>query len=267
METALLIGYGAMGRTVQQQFAGDQSVTISHVLVTEDRRDALQRELGDTIRVISDTEHDLSGIAPDFVIECAGHNALRGIVPRMLRRGFDTIVASVGALAEPGLPEALAAAAAAGGAQLTLVSGAIPGIDALSAASHTHLESVCYVGRKPPSGWAGTPAEQQVDLAALDHETVIFEGSARDGARLYPKNANVAAIVALAGIGFDRTQVQLIADPRISRNTHRLTARGDFGELDVTVAARPLASNPKTSALAAYSIVRAARWRTQRIVL
>lgn len=263
--TALLIGCGAMGRTVLQQLEGDLAIKVSHVLVSTGRRAALQNQLGGSVRVISEVD-ELSG-APDFAIECAGHGALHDVVPQLLQRGIDTIVASVGALAEPGLPDLLERAAAAGNAQLVLVSGAIPGIDALSAAANTRLEDVSYIGRKPPSGWFGTPAEDKVDLASLEHATVIFEGSARDGARLFPKNANVAAIVALAGIGFERTRVQLIADPAVSCNMHRLTARGEFGELDVSVAARPLAGNPKTSALAAYSIIHAARQRVRRIVL
>jgi aspartate dehydrogenase len=265
MINALLIGCGAMGRTVLQQLEGDPAVNVSHVLVPADQRAMLQRQLGDAVRVISEVDELVD--APDFAIECAGHGALRDVVPQLLQRGIDTIVASVGALAEPGLPDLLERAAAVGNAQLVLVSGAIPGIDALSAAANTGLEDVSYIGRKPPSGWFGTPAEEKVDLASLEHATVIFEGSARDGARLFPKNANVAAIVALAGIGFERTRVQLIADPAVSCNMHRLTARGEFGELDVMVSARPLAENPKTSALAAYSIVLAARQRARRIVL
>jgi len=261
----LLIGCGAMGRTVLAQIAQERAVRIRYVLASVHRRQALQEELGAGIQVICGLG-ELSTL-PDFAVECAGHEALSGIVPDLLRLGVDTIVASVGALAEPGLPEALEQAAAQGHAQLTLVAGAIPGIDALAAAARTPLESVSYIGRKPPSGWLGTPAEQQVDLASLDAATVIFEGSARDGARLYPKNANVAAVVALAGIGFDRTRIQLIADPAVTRNTHRLRACGEFGELDATVAAHALASNPKTSALAAYSIALAIRHRVQRIVV
>lgn len=265
MMTALLIGCGAMGLTVLQQLDGDPAIKVSHVLVPETQRTTLQQLLGDAVRVVSEVD-ELSK-APDFAIECAGHGALHGVVPQLLRRGIDTIVASIGAFAEPGLPEMLEQAAAEGNAQLVLVSGAIPGIDALSAAANTRLENVSYVGRKPPSGWFGTPAEDQVDLASLAQATVIFEGSARDGALLFPRNANVAAAVALAGVGFDRTQVQLIADPAVDCNIHRLTARGEFGELDVTVAARPLAANPKTSALAAYSIIHAARRRARRIAL
>jgi aspartate dehydrogenase len=264
-QEGLLIGCGAMGRTVLQQLAREPVVCIRYVLVSERRRKALQEELGAAIQVICGL--DELGALPDFAVECAGHEVLSGIVPELLRLGVDTIVASVGALAEPGMPEALERAAAQGNAQLTLVSGAIPGIDALAAAAHMRLESVSYVGRKPPLGWLGTPAEQAVDLAALDVATVIFEGSARDGARLYPKNANVAAVVALAGIGFDRTQIQLIADPAVTRNTHRLRAQGEFGELDVMVAAQALAGNPKTSALAACSIVLAVRHRLQCIVV
>jgi aspartate dehydrogenase len=264
-QSGLLIGCGAMGRTVLQALAQDPAVCIRHVLVSARRRQALQEELGAGVQVICGLG-ELSTL-PDFAVECAGHEALSAIVPQLLRFGIDTIIASVGALAEPGMPEALERAAAEGDAQLTLVSGAIPGIDALAAAARTHLESVSYIGRKPPSGWLGTPAERIVDLAALEAATVIFEGSAREGARLYPKNANVAAVVALAGIGFDRTQIQLIADPTVTRNTHRLRACGEFGELDATVAAHALASNPKTSALAAYSIVLAVRHRVQRIVV
>jgi aspartate dehydrogenase len=265
METALLIGCGAMGRTVLHRLERDTGIRVSYVLVPARRRDALQLELGDAIRVIASTEELVD--APGFAIECAGHDAVHGVVPQLLRQGIDTIVASVGALAEPGLAGVLEQAALTGNAQVILVSGAIAGIDALSAAASTRIESVSYIGRKPPSGWLGTAAEDKVNLAALDEAAVIFEGSARDAARLYPKNANVAAIVALAGIGFERTRVQLIADPAVSRNTHRLIALGEFGELDVTVAARPLADNPKTSALAAYSIIRAARQRARRVLL
>jgi aspartate dehydrogenase len=173
METALLIGFGAMGHTVLRQLRDDPAIRVTHVLVTAERRDAVQRELGDAVRVIVSAAELVE--APDFAIECAGHGVLRDVVPALLRQGVDTIVASVGALAEPGLPESLEQAAAAGSAQLVLVSGAIPGIDALSAAARMHIEDVSYVGRKPPLGWLGTPAEDSIVRTARQRtQHIVF---------------------------------------------------------------------------------------------
>lgn len=265
MKKLLLIGFGAMGRTVHAALASNSRARVEFILETPQACAALQRELDPAINIV----HSLESlpVLPDLALECAGHEAVVKFVPDILGKGVDTIIASVGALAEPGLPERLEAAAIAGHAQLILVPGAIAGIDALSAASIRPLEAVTYTGRKPPQGWLGTPAEERVDLRALRTAAVIFEGNAREAARLYPKNANVAAMVALAGIGMERTRVSLIADPEVTRNTHTVHATGEFGELELKVANNPLPANPKTSALAAYSIIRAINNRVGALVI
>ena len=190
---------------------------------------------------------------PDLAIECAGHAAV-SLGPRFLQAGADFMVVSIGALADEVLRSQLEIAAREGEAQLLTVSGAIGGLDALDAARSAGLKSVVYTGRKPPGAWKDTPAERAFDLAGLQVATTIFEGTAADSARLYPKNANVTAAVALAGVGFDKTQVRLIADPTVTQNVHELEVRGAFGRFIIRLENNPLPDNPKTSWLAALSI-------------
>jgi aspartate dehydrogenase len=265
MQQVLLIGYGAIGRTVVTAIKGDERVRIAAVLDIPEQHARIRKEMGEGVGVLS-TLDELK-VKIDCVLECAGHSAVKSHVPAALRRGIDVILVSMGSLSEPGLAESLEAAAREGKAQLTLVPGAVAGIDALSAAKPFGLDKVVYTGRKPPIGWLDTPAEKLCDLRNLKTAVTIFEGNARDAARLYPKNANVAATIAIAGIGLDRTSVRLIADPAVDRNIHTMRAEGAFGEVEMTIAGRPLPDNPKTSALAAYSAVRALRARVSSMVI
>lgn len=191
---------------------------------------------------------------PDLAIECAGHEVVASVAPPLLQAGVDVILVSLGALGDATLRETLAAAAGAGKARLITVSGAIGGLDALSAARGAGLTSVRYTGRKPPLAWRGTPAEQVCDLAAIREATLVFEGSAADSARLYPKNANVTAAVALAGVGFEKTAVRMLADPSVTRNVHELEVEGDFGSFVIRLENNALPTNARTSWLAALSI-------------
>ena len=202
----------------------------------------------------------------DLVIDCAGHVALKTHGPELLRRGIDLATVSVGALADATLYGELEQAAAEGNARLLLVSGAIGALDCLRAARVGNLHSVTYTGRKPPKSWKGSPAEERLDLDNLTGaEQVHFEGSARDAATQYPKNANVAAAIALAGVGMDETQVKLIADPNVDQNIHEIVAIGEFGQFSFEIRGHALPDNPKSSALAAMSAVSRVEQETQRI--
>ncbi|HCN71808.1 MAG TPA: aspartate dehydrogenase [Pusillimonas sp.] len=269
VESIALVGFGAIGRAVFDLIADDTRLQISRIvvpaeLVQQVKEDLSQRSDAAQVAV---SDHIPSGGRPDLIVECAGHSAIETHVLPALEAGTPCMVVSIGALSAPGLPEKLEAAAQTGGTQVQLLSGAIGGIDALAAARVAGLDDVTYIGRKPPLGWLGTPAEEKLDLHNLKEKAIFFEGSARDAARLFPKNANVAATLSLAGVGLDKTTVKLYADPTVSENIHYYEAQGAFGFMGVTLKGKPLASNPKTSALTVYSVVRALKNRVQPVVV
>ncbi|WP_198968794.1 aspartate dehydrogenase [Xylophilus sp. ASV27] len=257
-----LIGFGAIGGSVYELLKGDAGLAVTAIVVPAEGVAAAQA-LAPGVQVASSVP--ASGI--DLVLETAGHAAIEEHVLPALARGTPCIVASVGALSAGGCADKLEAAALAGRTQVQLIAGAIGAIDALAAARLGGLDSVRYTGRKPPQAWKGTPAEQGRDLGALTQASVIFEGSAREAARLYPKNANVAATVSLAGLGLDRTLVRLIADPATAENVHTVEAEGAFGSFALSMRNKPLAANPKTSALTVYSAVRALRNRAAALAI
>ncbi|MCP4327924.1 MAG: aspartate dehydrogenase [Alphaproteobacteria bacterium] len=258
-----MIGYGAIADYVTGSIAKDPNLDVSWIMARPGREAAAQACAGRGSNVITSVEQ-LEG-NPDLAIECAGHAAVAAHGPAVLERGIPLGIVSVGALADSALNRDLESAAAQGGGKLDLLSGAVAAIDALAAAREGGLDRVAYTARKPPLSWLGTPAENACDLHALTEEFAFYQGSARDAAQRYPKNANVAATVALAGLGFDATDVRLVADPAMNGNTHNLIAEGAFGLLDVTVAGRPLPDNPKSSALTAMSVVRYLRNKVRQV--
>ncbi len=266
----VLIGFGAIGQSIckrvlaQALSQSEAQVRVSHVVVRPQSVAQVQTELN-ALQLGQDAHRvtQAASAVPEnakLVLECAGHEALQAHVLPALARGVECAVLSIGALAEPGLAESLTDAARRGGTQVHVLSGAIGGIEALAAARLAGLTQVTYTGRKPPSAWA-LKTDRLKEIAATGQSksgkyAIILEATAREAARLYPKNANVAATIALAGLGLDATRVRLIADPAITENIHEIHAIGAFGEMKIEMRGKPLADNPKTSALTVLSALR-----------
>ena len=267
MKTVALIGYGAIAHMVVDELAKDTSeVRLGAVLVRENRLETARRELPNPIDVVT-AVRELLANQPDVIVECAGQSAVRDYADAVLSRGIDLMVIATGAFADAGLLDDLTRRAKHAGARLLLPAGAIAGIDGLTALRVGGLDRVRYTSTKPPEAWRGTPAEDNFELATLAEPTVIFTGSPIQAAREYPKNANLAVTVALAGAGVDKTEIQLIADPGTAINTGRIQAEGRFGRLDVEMAGEPAPTNPKTSAVTALSIVHAIRNLAATVVM
>lgn len=254
-----LIGLGAIGKSVVRLLAteaAEQAVVVGAIV-----RDTAWARRSPGFPLV-DSAEALLALDPEVVIEAGGHQALAKHGPALLRSGRDLLAVSVGALADPAVHDALLAAAQAGRGRIVVASGASGGLDAISSATLGGLARVTHTTRKPPRSLLD-PTEAD----ALTEAREIFRGTAREGALRFPESINVAAAVSLAGIGLDRTEVCVIADPAVTRNHHEVVAEGAFGSIRFVIENIPSDDNPRTGRLVAPSIVRALLRRRASLVV
>ena len=255
----LIVGCGAIGRAVAS--ALDSSPGMDAMLLF----DIVPGAAGKAAAGLTNATpvDDLStGLArSDVVLESASQSAARELLPKALAAGKHVVTMSVGALVDDGFRGECARLAREHSTRLIIPSGAIGGLDALQSACEAGLEEVRLTTRKPPAGLEGVEyvVRLGIDLSKLEGPKLLYSGPAREAVRLFPQNVNVAAAISIAGLGFDRTTVELVCDPTIERNTHSLFARGAFGEFEIEMRNLPSPENPKTSHLAALSAIRAVR--------
>jgi len=196
---------------------------------------------------------------PDVVIEAAGHDAVRDFGEPLLARGIAFVVLSGGALSDDALRDKLERLAAQHKALLYVPSGGIGGLDALKAACVAGVDEVTIAVTKPAAAWKGIAYVEKlgIDLDALRGPYVLFEGTAREGVPHFPANVNIAAVLSMAGIGFDRTRLKVVADPALKYNTHFIEIRGKTGNISIKLENVPAPDNPKTAWLACYSALAA----------
>eukprot|EP00536_Pseudo-nitzschia_multiseries_P012909 jgi/Psemu1/33479/gm1.33479_g len=219
------------------------------------------------VECTTDADRFFAGSCSDWTlcIEAAGQQAVRDYGRKCLESGRDLMITSIGALTDDDLYRELQSAAEANGTRLILCTGSMPALDWMGAAALGECGceddmNVTVTQIKPPKAWLGTPAaDHHPDLLSLSEPRVLFEGSSRRAASLYPKNANVAAMLALATVGLDRTETRLLADPRAKGNRIELSLRGAAGTIAIQVEATPSKTNPRTSAIVALSVVKAIR--------
>jgi aspartate dehydrogenase len=255
-----LLGGGVIARLFLENAVRDGEAEIVAVAGRgpASRGAALAREFG--VPFVVGTEA-LVAARPDLVIEAASHDAVREHVEKLLDQRIPVMVLSGGALADDALRGRLEHAARANRALLYVPSGGIGGLDAVKAACAGGVDEIGIVVNKPPAAWKDIPYVERlgIDLDGLRTATTLFEGSAREGVPHFPANVNIAAALSLAGAGFDRTRLKVVADPALTSNNHVIRVKARTGSLEFRFENAHSPESAKTTLLACYSALAAFR--------
>lgn len=249
-----IAGFGTIGRAVAKWIVEQPNLKVVGVIGGDpDKAARGVAALGLDCPVLS--EEELAGAA-DIIVETAPTAAFRDIVVPALSAGKVVVTVSAAALIEN--MDVVDIARSSGG-RIIMATGALLGLDAVRAAAKGRIHSVTMVTRKPPKSLVGAPevVRQGVDLMALKEPLRLFAGSARDGARGFPANVNVAAALALAGIGPDHTRLEIWADPGLERNTHRIIVDADSASFELAIQNIPTVEKPGTGRITALSVIAA----------
>ncbi|MBE6520055.1 MAG: aspartate dehydrogenase [Candidatus Methanomethylophilaceae archaeon] len=252
-----IVGCGSIGSRLA--LAADEMAEVKRIYLT-DSVPGIAEELAARMKkaiVVEDVEEELYHC--DLVIESATQAAAKQILPKVVSRGVDIMVTSVGALVDDEFREMVMQKASECEAKVYIPSGAVCGTDGLRSSSVGELEEVELIVTKGPKSFHNVQyvIDKGIDVDQVKEKTVIYSGPAREAVKDFPKNVNVAATVSLLGIGFDRTKVTIVLDPETHSNSHELKLKGEFGEMDCHTFNVPYPDNPKTSYLAAMSTISA----------
>jgi aspartate dehydrogenase len=247
-----IAGLGAVGLAIANALdKGIAGLTLTAVSA-KDKDGAKKRlaHLGKPVEVV-----DIAGLEPlaDIVIECAPAGLLSQIAEPFLDKGKTVIVLSCGALLAN---QHLIDLAKRAGGQIVVPTGALIGLDAVTAAAEGTIKSVAMITRKPVRGLVGAPylVENDISIEDIKEPLRIFKGTPRDAAVGFPANLNVAVALSLAGIGPDRTTLEIWADPALDRNTHTIEVVSDSASFTMSIANIP-SENPKTGKITALSVI------------
>lgn len=251
-----IAGLGAVGLDVARRLdRGLPGFTLAAVSARD--MDGARRKLQGLSRPVPTVS--IEGLEPlaDLVVEAAPAALLPEIVGPFVRAGKTAIVLSVGALLNN---ENLVDAARRHGGKIIVPSGALLGLDAVAAAAEGEIRSVRMITRKPVRGLMGAPylEEHGIEIEGIEEPLRVFSGTAREAGAGFPANLNVVVALALAGIGPDRTSIEIWADPALTRNTHRIEVDADSASFAMTIENIP-SENPKTGRITALSVIAALR--------
>lgn len=248
-----IAGLGAIGQALAKRLAAGAVPGVRLTAVSAKRLDRAEIFAATLSHRVNVLPIEALEAQADIVIECAPAALLGDIIGPFLRARKRAVVLSVGALLVRS--DLIELARDTGGA-IIVPTGALIGLDAMLAAAEGAIHSVKMVTRKPPGGLAGAPhlIEHGISIEGLTEPKRVFDGNAREAAKGFPANLNVAVALALAGVGPDRTRLEIWADPTVTRNTHTIVVDSDSARFTMTIENIP-SENPKTGRIVAQSVI------------
>jgi aspartate dehydrogenase len=252
-----IVGCGSIGSKLAK--AADEMSEVKRIYLMDIRKGTAEKVAATLNKaiVIESIEDEL--YHTDLVIESASQAAAKEFIPKVVSRGVDIMIMSVGSLVDDDFRSMVFEKAKASEAKIYIPTGALCGVDGLRSASVEGIDEVELISMKGPKSLMGVEyiEEKGIDVEKITEKTVIYRGYAREAVKLFPRNVNVAATVSLLGIGFDKTKVTVVVDPEIKSNSHELRVKGIFGTMNCHTYNIPEPDNPKTSHLATLSAISA----------
>lgn len=249
-----IAGLGTIGLAVARRIDAGEIPGLTVTAVSARDRDAAATRLSDFNAPPQVLPLGELADAADIVVECAPAAVFREVADSVIAGGKTLVPLSVGVLLKyPELIDRLDET----GAKIVVPTGALLGLDAVKAVAEGQVESIRMTTRKPPAGLKGAPhlLQNNIEVEGITEALKVFSGNAREAAIGFPANVNVGAALALAGIGPERTQVEIWADPTITRNTHSIAVESDSSRLTMTIENIPTPENPPTGKITALSVM------------
>jgi len=254
-----LIGCGSIGKTLARHLETED--VIESVCILDRKQEKVEMLIEDCPKVKYANNIDDAFEKSDLIVEAASQQAVVEFIPKALELGKDVVVMSVGAFVDDDFKEKCRILAKQNGCKVYIPSGAVAGIEGIGAAATEEVEEIILMTYKPPDAFKGDKylKKKGIDVTALKRPKIIFSGHAADAVKKFPKNINVAATLSLAGLGIEHTTVKIVVDPKATLNQHRIIAKGKFGEIECWTRNAPFPDNPRTSYLAALSLISAVK--------
>ena len=256
-----LLGCGSIGTQIAIAIdTGIIPAKLTHIFDEDKEKSAsLASKLKNKPEIVENV-HLLSSNPVDLVVEAASQDAVSDNALSILQNRKDLVIMSSGALLDESVFEIISDACKELKKTVYLPSGAISGIDAIKSVKN-ELDSVVLTTTKHPNSLKGAKFfdDFKINLDEINEPSTIFEGTASEAVRLFPKNINVSALLSISGLGSHETIVKIIADPNTTKNTHEITARGKFGQITTKIENVPDSNNPRTSRLAILSAIETIR--------